>query len=139
MGFFGAFSHHATADPSAAWPLAMEAIAKATGCEAKDVRTFLESRQGHRFAEGVIELMSTKKIALKTAVDDAVAKLMCHNLTGMVTNCELEADTGEGRTPPPTFCVALKGRTGANAEGNAPATFSSQRSSLTPVLTIRTL
>jgi len=28
-GFFGAFSHHAT-DPSAAWPLAMEAIAKAS-------------------------------------------------------------------------------------------------------------
>jgi len=30
-GFYGAFSHHAT-DPSVAWPLASEAIAKATGC-----------------------------------------------------------------------------------------------------------
>jgi hypothetical protein len=94
-GFFGTFGRHD--DPGAAWALASEAIAKATGCEAKDVRTFLESRQGRLFAEGVIELMSTKKTALKTAVDDAVAKLMRHNLTGMVTHCELEADTGEGR------------------------------------------
>jgi hypothetical protein len=93
-GFSGAFSHHAT-DPTAAWPLAMEAIAKATGCPAKDVRRFLESTQGRDFAAGVIELMSAN-IALKTAVDDAVAKLMRHNLTGMVTHCELEADTGEG-------------------------------------------
>jgi hypothetical protein len=44
-GFFGAFSHHAT-DPTAAWPPAMEAIAKATGCPAKDVRKFLDSSQG---------------------------------------------------------------------------------------------
>jgi hypothetical protein len=73
----------------------MEAIAKATGCEAKDVRTFLESSQ--LFADGVIELMSTKKIALKTAVDDAVAKLMRHNLMGIVTHCKLEVDAGEGR------------------------------------------
>ena len=74
-GFHGTFSHHDT-DPTAAWPLAMEAIAKATGCEAKDVRTFLESSQGRLFAEGVIELMSTKKIAIKPPVDGACAKSM---------------------------------------------------------------
>jgi hypothetical protein len=87
-GFFGAFSHHAT-DPTAAWPLAMKAIAKATGGPAKDVRTFLDSSQGRLFAEGVIDLMLAN-IALETAVDDAVAKLRRHNLTGMVTDCELE-------------------------------------------------
>jgi hypothetical protein len=51
-GFHGAFSHHAT-DPSAAWPLVRQAIAKATGCPAKCVKTFLDSSQGRVFADGV--------------------------------------------------------------------------------------
>ena len=60
-GFHGAFSHHTT-DPSAAWPRASEAIAKATGCPAKCVKTFLDSSQGRVFAEGVIEFMSTNAL-----------------------------------------------------------------------------
>ncbi len=98
-GFFGAFSHHDT-DPTVAWPLAMEAIAKATGCSAQDVRRFLDSQQGRYFGEGVIGLMSANiALELETAVDDAVAKLMRHNLTGFVCHCELEADTGERLAP----------------------------------------
>jgi len=111
-GFYGAFSHHDT-DPSVAWPLASEAIAKATGCPAECIRTFLDSGKGRLFAEGVIEHMSTN-IALKTAVD-AVVKRWMHlkigsrdervygvpagvpYLKGFVCHCELEADTGEGR------------------------------------------
>jgi hypothetical protein len=114
-GFYGAFSHHAT-DPSAAWPLASEAIAKATGCPAKCVKTFLDSSQGRVFAEGVIGLMSAN--ALETAVDAVVRKWMhCKiipkdesdygipvglpHLTGFVCHCKLEADTGEGRAHRP--------------------------------------
>jgi hypothetical protein len=64
-GFFGIFGRHD--EPVAAWALASEAIAKATGCPAKCIRTFLESRQGRTFAEGVIELMPAN--ALETAVE----------------------------------------------------------------------
>ena len=95
-GFFGAFSHHDT-DPTAAWPPAMEAIAKATGCPAKDVRKFLDSSQGRIFAEGVIKLMS-ENFALKCAVDAVVERWMhLKILTGFVRDCELKADIGEGR------------------------------------------
>ena len=111
-GFFGTFGRHD--EPGAAWALASEAIAKATGCPAKDVRTFLESHKGRLFAEGVIELMPAN--ALETAVDAAVARWMrltitlkderdygipvgLPYLTGFVCHCELEADTGEGLAP----------------------------------------
>lgn len=97
-GFFGEFGHH-TVDHVVAWAAASEAIAKATDCPAKDVKTFLDSSKGREFAEGVIEHMSTNELeTIETAIDFAVAKLMRHNLTGIVTNCELEKDTGEGRT-----------------------------------------
>jgi hypothetical protein len=71
-GFFGTFGRHD--EPDFAWALASEAIAKATGCSAKDVRTFLDSRRGRDFAEGVIDLMSAN-IALETAINAAVTKL----------------------------------------------------------------
>jgi hypothetical protein len=88
-GFHGAFSHHAT-DPRAAWPAATEAIAKATGCPAKCVRTFLDSSQGRVFAEGVIEHMSTNALeTVETAIDAVVEIWMRHNLTDMVTHCDL--------------------------------------------------
>jgi hypothetical protein len=117
-GFFGTFGRHD--EPDVAWALASEAIAKATGCSAKDVRTFLDSRRGRDFAEGVIDLMSAN-IALETAINAAVTKLMrCKispmdasdygipaglpYLMGFVCHCELEADTGEGWARcPPTF------------------------------------
>jgi hypothetical protein len=110
-GFYGAFSHHAT-DPSVAWPLAMEAIAKVTGCSAKCVKNFLDSSKGRLFAEGVIEHMSAN--ALETAVDFAVARWMHFKISpmdesdygiqvglpylkGFACHCKLEVDTGEGR------------------------------------------
>ena len=113
-GFFGAFSHHAT-DPSAAWPLAMEAIAKATGCPAECIRTFLDSCKGRLFTEGVIKHMSKNALeTVETAVDAAVARWMHLTirpedesnygiqtgrpyLKGFACHCKLEADTGEGR------------------------------------------
>ena len=82
-GFYGMFGRHY--DPGAVWALAMEAIAKATGCRAECIRTFLESRQGRTFAEGVIKHMpknalgvieDMSKNALETAVDFAVARWM---------------------------------------------------------------
>jgi hypothetical protein len=108
-GFFGIFGRHD--EPVAAWALASEAIAKATGCPAKRIRTFLESRRGRLSAEGVIELMPAN--ALETAVDAAVARWMRLTITlkdesdygipaglpylkGFVCHCELEADTDEG-------------------------------------------
>jgi hypothetical protein len=111
-GFYGEFNYRAT-DPSVAWPLAMEAIGKATGCPAKRVKNFLESCKGRLFAEAVIILMS-ENFALKTAIDAAVERWMYLKtrpedqsdygiqvglpyLTGFACYCELKADTGEGR------------------------------------------
>jgi hypothetical protein len=117
-GFHGAFSHHDTdhdTDPSVAWPLASKAIAKATGCQAKRIKTFLDSSQGRLFAKGVIEDMSKNPLeTVETAVDFAVASWMHRKidpkdasvygipagvpyLKGFVCHCELPVDTGEGR------------------------------------------
>ena len=78
-------------------------------------RTFLESRQGRTFAEGVIEHMSKNALeTVETAVDFAVASWMHRKidpkdasvygipagvpyLKGFVCHCELPVDTGEGR------------------------------------------
>jgi hypothetical protein len=115
-GFHGAFSHHDT-DPSVAWPLASEAIAKATGCQAKRIKTFLDSSQGRLFAKGVIEDMSKNPLeTVETAVDFAVASWMHRKidrndasvygipvgvpyLKGFVCHCELRADTGKDWPP----------------------------------------
>ena len=43
-GFYGIFGQHA--DPGVVWTLASEAIAKATGCPAECIKTFLESSKG---------------------------------------------------------------------------------------------
>ena len=48
-GFWGTMNEHA----SAAWPLAMTAIASATGTELDAVRIFLDSRHGRHFADDV--------------------------------------------------------------------------------------
>jgi hypothetical protein len=111
-GFYGIFGHHD--DPDAVWALASEAIAKATGCTAECIKTFLESCKGRLFAQAVIESMPTN--ALETAVDAAVARWMCLKirpedesdygiqpdlpyLKGFACHCKLEADTGEGWPP----------------------------------------
>ncbi len=48
-GFVGTIAHHA--DANAAWPLAMTAIADATGCTPDEVSAFLDSRHGRHFAD----------------------------------------------------------------------------------------
>ena len=50
-GFQGSIAHHA--DAATAWPLAMTAIADATGCTPDEVRAFLDSRHGRHFADDV--------------------------------------------------------------------------------------
>jgi hypothetical protein len=116
-GFYGMFGRHD--NPGAVWSLAMEAIAKATGCPAECIRTFLESRQGRIFAEGVVKHMSKNALeTVETAVDAAVARWMDFTirsedgskygitvglpyLKGFACHCKLEADTGEGDGWPP--------------------------------------
>jgi hypothetical protein len=114
-GFRGAFRHHDT-DPSVAWPLAMEAIAKATGCHAKRIRTFLDSSKGCLFANAVIKHTSENAPeTVETAVDAAVERWMhikidrkdasvygipvgVPYLKGFVCHCELDAEhTCEGQ------------------------------------------
>ena len=48
-GFWGTMGEHA----AAAWPLAMTAIADATGESLESVRIFLDSRHGRHFADDV--------------------------------------------------------------------------------------
>ena len=50
-GFYGTIGHDADADT--AWPVAMTAIAAATGCSLDEVRDFLDSRHGRHFADDV--------------------------------------------------------------------------------------
>ena len=50
-GFYGAIALDADADT--AWPLAMTAIAAATGCTPDEVHDFLDSRHGRHFADDV--------------------------------------------------------------------------------------
>jgi hypothetical protein len=55
-GFFGTIRHHG--DPTEAWPIAMRAIAEATGCSEIGVRDFLDSRHGRHFADDVANGLS---------------------------------------------------------------------------------
>ena len=48
-GFWGTMNEHA----SAAWPLAVSAVAEATGEDGDTVRAFLDSRYGRHFADEV--------------------------------------------------------------------------------------
>jgi hypothetical protein len=48
-GFYGTMDKHA----AAAWPLAMDAVAEATGKNFDAVRCFLDSRHGRHFADAV--------------------------------------------------------------------------------------
>jgi hypothetical protein len=50
-GFYGTIRHHA--DSAEAWPLAMLAVADATGWSDAAVRDFLDSRHGRHFADDV--------------------------------------------------------------------------------------
>ena len=52
-GFFGTMNEHA----DAAWPIAMHAVAEATGQSLETVRIFLDSRHGRHFADSVLNQM----------------------------------------------------------------------------------
>ncbi len=52
-GFFGTMNEHA----DAAWPLAMRAVAEATGQSLETVRIFMDSRHGRHFADSVLNQM----------------------------------------------------------------------------------
>ena len=51
-GFWGTISRDAKADE--AWPLAVTAIARVTGCPDHAVRDFLDSRHGRHFGDDVV-------------------------------------------------------------------------------------
>jgi len=108
-GFFGTIAHRADAD--AAWPIAMEAVGRATGCPETAVRDFLDSRYGRHFADDVANGLHTG-LTLKPAIDAAVERWMGWTinrrtgretgiprgvpyLTGFVTHCEIEAEAFE--------------------------------------------
>lgn len=105
-GFFGTIRHHAR--PVEAWPLAMSAIAAATGCPDAAVRDFLDSRHGRHFADDVANGLF-RGLDLSAAIETAVDRWMGWTigrrtereygiprglpyLTGFVTHCDIEAD-----------------------------------------------
>jgi hypothetical protein len=105
-GFFGTIRHDA--DPATAWPIAMEAVAAATGCPDEAVRDFLDSRHGRHFADDVANGLS-RGLDLKAAIDAAVERWMTWTigrrtsretgiphglpyLTGFVTHFEILAE-----------------------------------------------
>jgi len=105
-GFFGTIRHRA--DPDEAWPLAMTAIARATGNPDSAVRDFLDSPHGRHFADDVDNGLHSG-LALADAIDTAVERWMGWTigrrierdtgiprglpyLTGFVTHCEIEAE-----------------------------------------------
>jgi len=72
-GFTGTIRHDA--DPEHAWPLAMRAVANATGCPDIAVRDFLDGVQGRHFADTVSNGIY-HGLSLTAAIDAAVAQWM---------------------------------------------------------------
>jgi hypothetical protein len=70
-GFWGTMGGHA----SIAWPLAMRAVATATGEDFDTVRAFLDSRYGRHFADEVHNGLYDGK-AMQDAIDAATQKWM---------------------------------------------------------------
>jgi len=106
-GFKGTITHQA--DAEAAWPLAMSAIADATGCSPDEVRAFLDSRHGRHFADDVANAL-TGGLPLADAIAAAARTWMGWTiggatareygiprglpyLTGFVMQAAIEADT----------------------------------------------
>ena len=100
-GFWGTMDEHA----AAAWPLALSAIADATGQPLDSVRVFLDSRHGRHFADDVQNGLYEGK-TLQDAIDAATARWMGWTissqtskqygiprslpyLTGFVIHCEI--------------------------------------------------
>ena len=70
-GFWGTIGGHACI----AWPLAMTAVADATGADLDTVRSFLDSRFGRHFADDVHNGLFDGK-CLKDAIDATTTKWM---------------------------------------------------------------
>ena len=70
-GFWGTMNEHA----AAAWPMAMTAIADATGEDLDDIRAFLDSRFGRHYADDVQNGLYVGK-HLKDAIDAATQTWM---------------------------------------------------------------
>jgi hypothetical protein len=70
-GFWGTMGEQATA----AWPLAMTAVANATGEALESVRIFLDSRHGRHFADDVLSQVQAGR-ALGDAVSAATQQWM---------------------------------------------------------------
>ena len=106
-GFWGTIAHHA--ELATAWPLAMRAIAEATGLPETAVRDFLDSRHGRHFADDVANALAAG-LELSAAIDAAVSRWMGWTigrrteretgiprglpyLTGFVMAAEIDAET----------------------------------------------
>ncbi|RMX18053.1 hypothetical protein EBQ34_03045 [Vandammella animalimorsus] len=100
-GFWGTMGGYA----SAAWPLAMNAIADATGQDLDSIRVFLDSRYGRHFADEVHNAAYTGQ-PLQQAITTATQKWMAFStdrrsykdlgipaglpyLTGLVVHCAI--------------------------------------------------
>ena len=70
-GFWGTMGGHA----SIAWPLAMNAVANATGEDVDTVRVFLDSRYGRHFADEVHNGLIDGK-SMQDAIDAATQQWM---------------------------------------------------------------
>ena len=70
-GFWGTMGGHA----SIAWPLAMHAVANATGEDVDTVRAFLDSRHGRHFADEVHNGLVDGK-SMQDAIDAATQQWM---------------------------------------------------------------
>ncbi len=81
-GFFGTMNEHA----DAAWPIAMRAVAEATGQSLETVRIFMDSRYGRHFADSVLEQMFLGA-DLDAAIAAATQKWMCWTI-GRITSKE---------------------------------------------------
>ena len=106
-GFYGALDEHAPT----AWPLAMTAIAKATGEPLESVRGFLDSRHGRHFADDVHNQLHAGR-ALADAIHAATQQWMGWTigrrtsrdtgipmglpyLTGFVVHCQITEEMAE--------------------------------------------
>ena len=70
-GFWGTMNEHA----ASAWPIAVVAIADATGEDFDNIRAFLDSRHGRHYADEVQNGLYVGK-PLKDAIDAATQKWM---------------------------------------------------------------
>ena len=79
-GFYGCLQEQA----AAAWPLAMRAIADATGEPLESVRAFLDSSHGRHFGDDVHNGLY-QGLALPAAIDDATQRWMGWKITRQIS------------------------------------------------------